>query len=85
MTWAVPPAASIFWRALAVKASATMKSGRSISPPPRILTGCRRVPMRPVARSSSALTVSGAALSPTTTSPAAAMAASASAKRPCSA
>ena len=42
MTWTVPPAASIFSRALLVKASATTNSGRLTSPLPRILSGLSR-------------------------------------------
>jgi hypothetical protein len=61
MTLTLPPAASIFARADAVKASATTKSGIDSSPAPRILSGLFRVRTSPTARRMSWLTVTGAA------------------------
>ena len=59
MTCAVPPAASIFSRALFVNASASTNSFAETSPWPRTLSGMRSRRTRPAALSVSALTVTG--------------------------
>ena len=81
----MPPAASIFSRALRVKASATMKSGRPISPPPEDLDRLAECADEAGGAEQLGVDRQRCGLVADDDEAGVAMAASASAKRPCSA